>query len=65
MLNKRGKTVQERIKQDIDYAEKIANAEHREILSIKALGAADFAIEFGLITYNEWQTYIDRIFEIA
>lgn len=65
MKNKRGKTVQERLNEDIKYAEKIANAEHREILSIKALGAADFAVEFGLITYNEWQTYIDEIFKIA
>lgn len=65
MKNKRGYTAQERIKQDIEYAKKIENKADRTLLATKALGAADFAVEFGLITYNEWEKHIDDIFDIA
>ena len=64
MKNKRGYTVQDRIKQDIEYAKKIENKADRTLLATKALGAADFAVEFGLITYKEWEQYIDKIFQI-
>lgn len=64
MKNKRGKTVNERIKEEIEYAQNISNAEHREILALKALGAADMAVEYGLITYKEWETHIDTIFKL-
>lgn len=64
MQNKRGKTVVERLDEDILHAENTTNAEHREIMAIKALGAADMAVEFQLITYKQWETYIDRIFKI-
>lgn len=65
MRNKRGYTVQERIKQDIDYAKTRHGYAEREMLATKALGAADLAVEFGLITYNEWKLYIEDIFGIA
>ena len=65
MKNKRGYTVQDRIKQDIEYAKKIENMADRTLLATKALGAADLAVEFGLITYNEWGQYVDTIFQIA
>lgn len=65
MKNKRGYTVQERLKQDIEYAKKIEDINNRRLIATKALGAADFAIEFGLITYNEWENHIDEIFKIA
>lgn len=65
MKNKRGYTVQDRIKQDIEYAKKIENKADRTLLATKALGAADLAVEFGLITYNEWEKHIDDIFKIA
>ena len=64
MKNKRGYTAQERIEQDIEYAEKIENIADRTLLATKALGAIDFAVEFGLITYTEWKKYIDRVFNI-
>lgn len=64
MKNKRGYTVQERIEQDIEHAEKTKDKADRTLLATKALGAADFAVEFGLITYIEWGKYIDRIFEL-
>ncbi len=65
MKNKRGYTVQERIKQDITYAANRESKAERQLLATKALGAADFAIEFGLITYKEWEKHIEDIFNIA
>lgn len=64
MKNKRGLTAQERITQDIEYAKKIKNKADRTMLATKALGAADFAVEFGLITYTEWEQYIENIFDL-
>ena len=65
MKNKRGYTVQERIKQDIEYAKGMEEAADRTLLATKALGAADLAVEFGLITYKEWEKHIEDIFKIA
>ena len=65
MKNKRGYTVQDRIKQDIEYAQKVEDIHSRRLLATKALGAADIAVEFGLITYNEWERHIEDIFNIA
>lgn len=64
MKNKRGITVADRIKQDIEYAQTIANERQRKMLAIKALGAADFAVEFELITYNQWEQYINKLFKM-
>ena len=65
MKNKRGYTVQDKIKQDIEYAKNIEDIHNRRLLATKALGAADIAVEFGLITYNEWEKHIEDIFKIA
>lgn len=65
MVNKRGYTVQERLKQDIEYAKTVKNEASRQLLAAKALGAVDFAVEFGLITYAEWEKHIENIFQIA
>lgn len=65
MKNKRGYTVQDRLKQDIEYAKNIEDKASKSLLATKALGAADLAIEFGLITYNEWEKHIEDIFQIA
>lgn len=64
MKNKRGYTVQDRIEQDIEYAKSIKNKESKALLATKALGAADLAVEFGLITYTQWELYISEIFNI-
>jgi hypothetical protein len=64
MKNKYGFTVQDRIIQDIEYAKNIKDEKSRAILATKALGAADFAVEFGLITYNQWEKYIEEVFNI-
>ena len=65
MTNRRGKTVTDRLNEDIKYAESMTNAAQRETLALKALGAVDFAVEFGLITYTEWTKYINRIFAMV
>lgn len=65
MKNKRGYTVQDRIKQDIEYAKNTEDKANRTLLATKALGAADIAVEFGLITYKEWEKHIEDIFKIA
>lgn len=64
MKTKRGKTLKDRLNEDITMAENTLNVGQREILAIKALGAADMAVEFNLITYKEWEIYIDRIFKM-
>lgn len=65
MNNKRGYSVQDRIKQDIEYVKSVKDEANKRLLATKALGAADLAVEFGLITYNEWENHIDEIFKIA
>ena len=64
MTNKRGYTVQERIEQDIEYAKERKDQAEKSLLATKALGAADFAVEFGMITYKEWEKYIEDIFTL-
>lgn len=64
MLNKRGYAAQDRIKQDIEFAKNIEDPADRNTLATKALGAADLAIEFGLITYQEWEQHIEEIFTL-
>lgn len=64
LKNKQGYTVVERIKQDIEYAESIKDKAKQAMLATKVLGAVDLAVEFGLISYTEWATYIDKIFDI-
>ena len=64
LTNKKGQTAQNRIEQDIEYAEKIDDKVKKTMLATKALGAADFAVEFGLITYKQWEHYIDIIFKM-
>ena len=64
MKNKKGKSINERLNEDIQYAEATTEISDRTLLATKALGAADLAVEFGLITYTEWEQYIDRIFKL-
>ena len=64
MKNRQGRTIFERLNEEINHAQIVANAEHREILAVKALGAADMAVEFNLITYTEWEHLITLIFKL-
>ena len=65
MKNKRGYTAQSRIEQDIEYAKSVEDIASRSMLATKALGAADLAVEFGLITYKQWEKHIENIFAIV
>jgi hypothetical protein len=65
MRNRQGKTVRERLIEEIEYLKRLDNVEHQAILAYKALGAADIAVEFGLITYNEWEKCIEELFKTA
>lgn len=65
MVNKRGYTVQDRIEQDIEHAQSVEDKAKKSLLAAKVLGAADFAVEFGLISYNQWEKHIEKIFQIA
>lgn len=65
MKTKRGYTVQDRLKQDIEFAKSKTEKADRTLLATKVLGAADLAVEFGLITYKEWEQHIEEIFKIA
>ena len=56
--------MQDRLKQDIEYAKEQQSKADRTLLATKALGAADMAVEFGIITYKEWEAYIKEIFTI-
>ena len=62
--NKKGYSVEERIEQDIEYAKNSVDQADRTLLATKVLGAADLAVEFGLITYTQWELYISDIFNI-
>lgn len=64
MLNHRKMTVRDRLEEDIAFVESVKDREKRKKLTAKALGAADLAIEFKLITYKEWKELIHRIFLI-
>ena len=64
MKNGRGKSIHERMIEDIEYAKSVKDAESRALLATKALGAADLAVEFGLITYTQWEQYINDVFNI-
>ena len=62
MKNKRGQTVCERITEEFEHINMIQDIDQRKVLACKALGAADIAIEFGLITYTEWSHFVSLYF---
>lgn len=65
MRNKQGLAVVERIERDIEFAETIADAEQRRLLAHMAIAAAELAIDFNLITYQEWGGLVRRAFAIT
>ena len=64
MKNKQGKTVCERLNEDIEHARSAKTKREKRLLAAKAIGAVDFAIEFNLITYAEWEQYIGKLFPL-
>jgi hypothetical protein len=61
--NKRGLTVIERIKKDIEYAEAVKDVEQRQLLAHMAIAAAELAIDFELITQKEWGDITQMAFD--
>lgn len=64
LTNKRGQSVKERLEEEFNYICLIEDTGQREMLACKALGAADIAIEFGLITYTEWTHFVNLYFQM-
>lgn len=62
MRNKQGLTVNERINKDLELAEMTNDGEHKKLLAHMAMAAAEFAVDFGLITYKEWGEFTRRAF---
>lgn len=63
-MNTTGSTIQDRLQFDIELAKNARNKEHKKALAFQALGAVEIAVEFGLITYLEFERYINKIVEI-
>lgn len=64
MISGRKHTIHDRLSIDIALAENAKNTEDKKALAYQALGAVEIAVEFGLITYIEFEKYINSIFEI-
>lgn len=63
-MNTTGSTIQDRLQFDIELAENAENRENKKALAFQALGAVEIAVEFGLITYIEFEQYISKIVEL-
>ena len=65
MKNRRKQTPKERIYEELRQIEQIENNDLKKVTTYKLLGKIDFALEFNLITYKEWEKHIEDIFQIA
>ena len=64
MDNNKKTDIHSRLTFDIDIAKRAKSDEKKAALAYQALGAAEIAVEFGLITYSEFESYISSIFAI-
>ncbi len=64
LINSRGNTIQDRLSFDIELAKNAKDIENKKALAFQALGSVEIAVEFGLITYLEFERYISKIFEL-
>ena len=64
LKNKEGLTITERIKRDIEFAEMSTDSKQRELLSYMVIAAAELAVDFELITYQEWGELTRQAFSI-
>lgn len=64
MINERKRTIHDRLSFDIELAESARDKEHKKALAFQALGAVEISVEFGLITYIEFESYISKIIEM-
>lgn len=66
MRNNRGLTVRDRIKESFEIAMEVKGTKQdKKAFAMRAIGVADFALEFGLITYEEWEKYLSDYFQIG
>lgn len=65
MKNDRGITIQERLSFDIELAENAKDKDNKKALAFQALGAVEIAVDFGLITYIEFEKYISKIIDMV
>lgn len=65
LKNNRGVTIQERLSFDIEIAENAKDKDNKKALAFQALGAIELAVDFGLITYIEFERYISKIIEMV
>ena len=54
MRNKQGKTVNERLKRDIEHAKRIEDVEQRKLHAYMIMAMLELAVDFGMITHTEW-----------
>ena len=64
MNSGRKHTIHDRLSFDIKLAQSAKDKEDKKALAYQAIGAVEIAVEFGLITYIEFERYINSIFEI-
>lgn len=62
LRNKRKLNIHDKLLFNIVLAEREENKKNKTLLFNQALGAVDIAVDFGLITHDEWEKYIERIF---
>lgn len=65
LKNSRGITIQERLTFNIKLAENAKDKDNKKALTFQALGAVELAVDFGLITYIEFEKYIRKILELV
>lgn len=66
MRNNRGLTVSERIQESFEIAKEMQGSQQdRKAFALRAIGVADFALEYDLITYEEWQGYLSEFFNVV
>lgn len=56
--------IHKRLTFEIDLARNTKDIEKKKALANQALGAVQIAVEFGLITYIEFEKYISSIFNL-
>ena len=62
MKNRRKQTPQERIYEELRQIERIENKEIKNVTIHKLFGKIDFALEYDMITYKEWEYCVSALF---
>ena len=62
MKNRRKQTAKERIYEELRLIDKIEDIELKKITTYKMFGKIDFAVEYNMITYKEWEYCVSVLF---